>query len=112
MKKKSEKYSKPPTPEAKALSLFFMAYKSKNPAYKEQAKRINKLWDKVGMGELNQKDYNEQIQKVLLSYGGYEEVLEKTIRYYINKTGEWKSTGGDKYSIDAKKIANKILKEE
>ena len=110
MKKKSNKPSEAPTPEAKALSLFFMAYKTKDPNYKEQAKRINRLWDKVGMGELRKADYIEEIQKVILSYGGYSEVVEKTVRYYIEKTGEWKSKGDDKYCIDAQKIADKILK--
>ena len=43
MKKTSEK----PSPEAKALSLFLMAYKTKDPVYKEKSKRINRLWSLV-----------------------------------------------------------------
>jgi len=39
MKRKTDK----PTPEAKALSLFLMAYKAIDPIYKEQSKRINNL---------------------------------------------------------------------
>ena len=42
-----EKNSEKPSPEAKALSLFLMAYKTKDPIYKEKAKRINRLWDLV-----------------------------------------------------------------
>ena len=33
---------KKPSPEAKALSFFLMAYKTKDPIYKEKSKRINK----------------------------------------------------------------------
>ena len=39
MKKNSPK----PSAEAKALSLFLMAYKTIKPKYKEQSKRINRL---------------------------------------------------------------------
>ena len=42
-----------PSPEAKALSLFLMAHKAIKPIYKEEAKRINKLWTMVKDGELN-----------------------------------------------------------
>ena len=34
---------------------------------------------------------------------------EKTVQYYIDKTGEWKSRGDDQYSKDAQQFANKIL---
>ncbi len=105
MKKHTEK----PSPEAKALSLFLMAYKTTDPIYKEKSKRINKLWDKVKTDELSSSDYMEEVQKMLTSYGGYSEVVEKTVRFYIEKTGEWKLKGDDKYCQDAKQIANKIL---
>ena len=105
MKKKSEK----PSPEAKALSLFLMAYKTTNPIYKEKSKRINRLWDLVQIDELSKSDYIDEVQNMLTSYGGYSEVVEKTVRFYIEKTGEWKLQGDDKYGLDAKKIADKIL---
>ena len=105
MKKESEK----PSPEAKALSLFLMAYKTTNPIYKEKSKRINRLWDLVKLDKLSRSDYIEEVQKMLTSYGGYSEVVEKTVRFYIEKTGEWKLDGDDKYCLDAKQIANKIL---
>ena len=98
-----------PSPEAKALSLFLMAYKTINPIYKEQAKRINRLWDLVKNDELSKSDYLEEVQSMLTSYGGYSEVVEKTVRFYIEKTGEWKLQGDDKYCVDAKQIADKIL---
>ncbi|MBT6870752.1 MAG: hypothetical protein HOA66_04770 [Candidatus Marinimicrobia bacterium] len=47
---------------------------------------------------------------MLTSYGGYSDVVEKTVRYYIEKTGEWKLQGDDKYCLDAQKIADKLLK--
>lgn len=105
MKKKLEK----PSPEAKALSLFLMAYKTINPIYKEKSKRINKRWDMVGLGQLSKEDYTTEVQEMLSSYGGYAVVVEKTVRYYIEKTGEWKSNGEDKYSLDAREVADKIL---
>lgn len=105
MKKKLEK----PSPEAKALSLFLMAYKTINPIYKEKSKRINRLWDLVLVDELSRSDYIEEVQNMLSSYGGYSEVIEKTVRFYIEKTGEWKLQGDDKYCLDAKQIADKIL---
>ena len=49
MQKNTEK----PTPEAKALSLFLMAFKTKDPIYKEKSKRINKLWDLLMDGEFS-----------------------------------------------------------
>ena len=105
MKKKTEK----PSPEAKALSLFLMAYKTIKPIYKEKSKRINRLWDLVIKGELSRDDYIEEVQNLLTSYGGYSEVVEKTVRFYIEKTGEWKLQGDDKYCLDARQIADKIL---
>ena len=105
MKKKTEK----PSPEAKALSLFLMAYKTIDPIYKEKSKRVNRLWDLVKIDELSRSDYMEEVQNMLTSYGGYSEVVEKTVRFYIEKTGEWKLQGDDKYCLDAKQIADKIL---
>ncbi|MDG1332381.1 MAG: hypothetical protein P8P74_08620 [Crocinitomicaceae bacterium] len=99
-----------PTPEAKALSLFLMAHKKTNSSYKEKAKRINKQWDLVVSGELSKEDYFEEVQQALDSYGGYSEVIEKTVRFYIDSTGEWKLKGDDKYCLDAQKIADKIMK--
>ena len=106
MKKNTEK----PTPEAKALSLFLMAYKTIDPIYKEKSKRINKQWDRVRNDELSRADYLEEVQSMLTAYGGYSEVVEKTVKYYIDKTGEWKLQGEDKYCLDAKEVADKILK--
>ena len=108
MKKNIEK----PSPEAKALSLFLMAYKTINPIYKEKSKRINRLWDLVKNNELSRSDYMEEVQNMLTSYGGYSEVVEKTVRFYIEKTGEWKLQGDDKYCLDAKQIADKILNKQ
>ena len=99
-----------PTPEAKALSLFLMAYKTKDPLYKEKSKRINRLWDLVVNKELSRNTYNEEVQNMLTSYGGYAAVVEKTVQFYIEKTGEWKLEGDDKYCQDAQKVADKILK--
>lgn len=106
MKKTSEK----PSPEAKALSLFLMAYKTIDPIYKEKLKRINRLWDLVVINKLEKADYQTEIESILESYGGYTEVIEKTVQYYIDKTGEWKLNGDDKYCQDAQVIADKILK--
>ena len=105
MKKNAEK----PSPEAKALSLFLMAYKTKDPIYKDKSKRINRLWDLVKNNELSRSDYMIEVQNMLTSYGGYSEVIEKTVRFYIEKSGEWKLQGDDKYCLDAKQIADKIL---
>jgi len=102
---KSEK----PTPEAKALSLFLMAYKSVSPAYKENSKRINKLWDQVKTGELSKSDYMVEVEAMLATYGGYVDVIEKTVKFYIEKTGEWTLKGDDKYCLDAAKIAAELL---
>jgi hypothetical protein len=106
MMKKTEK----PTPEAKALSLFLMAYKTKDPIYKEKSKRINRLWSLVLKEDLSKEDYMAEVNLMLMSYGGYSEVVEKTVRYYIDQTGEWKLEGNDKYSLDAKQVADQILK--
>ena len=105
MKKNIDK----PSPEAKALSLFLMAYKTIKPIYKEKSKRINRLWDLVKDNKLSRSDYMEEVQNMLTSYGGYSEVVEKTVKFYIEKTGEWKLQGDDKYCLDAKQIADKIL---
>jgi len=104
------KLSSKPSPEAKALSLFLMAYKTIDPIYKEKSKRINKRWDMVLSDELSRDEYNEEVLEMLSSYGGYSEVVEKTVRFYIEKTGEWTLKGDDKYCQDAKLIADKILK--
>ena len=106
MKKNTEK----PTSEAKALSLFLMAYKTIDPIYKEKSKRINKQCDRVRNDELSRADYLEEVQSMLTEYGGYSDVVEKTVKYYIDKTGEWKLQGEDKYCLDAKTVADKILK--
>lgn len=107
MAKKIDKKEKP-TPEAKALSLFLMAYKTKNPIYKEKSKWINRQWDLVMSGEQTRKNYNKEVDKLLTSYGGYSEVVEKTVQFYINSTGEWKLKGDDKYCQDAQLIADKL----
>jgi hypothetical protein len=101
---------KKPSPEAKALSLFLMAYKKTNPIYKEKSKRINRLWDLVVSDELSKSDYIKEVKNMLALYGGYSEVVEKTVKFYIEKTGVWKLEGDDKYCRDAKQIADKILK--
>ena len=106
MENKSEK----PSPEAKALSLFFMAYKTKDPIYKEKSKRINRLWDLVKTDKMSKTEYMDELQKLLDMYGGYQVVVEKTVQYYIDKTGEWNLSGDEKYHQDAQKIADKILK--
>ena len=76
-----EKNPEKPSPEAKALSLFLMAYKTTNPIYKEKSKRINKLWNLVKLDQLSRSDYIEEVQNTLTSYGGYLEVIEKTVRF-------------------------------
>ncbi|MDB4534532.1 hypothetical protein N9242_06630 [Vicingaceae bacterium] len=98
-----------PTPEAKALSLFLMAYKTINPKYKEESKRINKLYSMVKDGILSKDDYLKEIETRLGVHGGYDEVVEKTVKYYIDKTGVWTLEGEDKYCQDAKKVAEGIL---
>ena len=105
-----KKNSPTPTPEAKALSLFLMAYKTVDPKYKEQAKRIKKLWSRVIEGTMERDDYNISVQSMLTQHGGYDEVVEKTVRYYIKKSSEWTLVGDDKYCRDAQQIADRILK--
>lgn len=100
--------SEKPTPEAKALSLFFMAFKSSDPIIKEKSKSINKKWSLVLKNELSKNDYLKEVKNMLNFYGGYLEVVEKTVRFYIEKTGEWRLDGDDKYCVDAKLIAEKI----
>ena len=104
------KLSSKPSAEAKALSLFLMAYKTTNPIYKEKSKWINKQWDLVLKDELTRSEYNEKVQEMLTSYGGYAEVVEKTVKYYIEKTGEWTLKGDDKYCQNAQLVAEKLLK--
>jgi hypothetical protein len=106
MKKNIEK----PSTEAKALSLFLMAHKAKNPLHKEKSKRINRLWDLVKAGEMDKDAYQKEVESMLTSFGGYDDVVEKTVRFYIDKTGEWTLKGEDKYCQDAQKIADKLLK--
>jgi|TARA_Y100000385_G_C12828535_1_gene523474 hypothetical protein len=99
-----------PSPEAKALSLFFMAYKTISPIYKEKSKRINRLWSLVKHNELDNDEYMEEVNIMLNSYGGYLEVVEKTVKYYVEKTGKWTLEGDDKYCKDALKFVDKYLK--
>ena len=101
-----------PSPEVKALSLFLMAFKKKSPAYQEKSKRINNLWNKVVSDELSKAKYLEEVQNMLASFGGYSVVVEKTVRHFIEKTGEWKLEGNDKFCIDAKKVADKIIEQK
>ena len=101
-----------PSAEAKALSLFLMAYKTANPSYKEKSKRINKQWDLVREDKLSRTDYMEEVQSMLTSFEGYSVVVEKTVGHYLKKTGEWKLQGDDKYCMDAKKVADTILKKK
>lgn len=105
-----ERNSEKPTPEAKALSLFLMAYKSKNPKYKEVSKRINRLWDLVKKDEMDREEYMSEVNTLLEKNGGYDAVVEKTVQFYINKSGEWSLKGDDKYCQDAQKVADRIFK--
>lgn len=107
-----KKITAKPTPEAKALSLYLMAFKSSKPAIKEQAKRMNKHWDKVKSGELSKEDYAIKVDSVLKSFGGYEKVLKDTVYHYIRKTGKWTLQGDDKYCQEAQELADKILKKQ
>ena len=99
-----------PSPEAKALSLFLMAHKATDPICKEKSIHINRLWDLVKAGRMNKTKYMGEVQNVLTLFGGYEEVVEKTVQFYIKKTGKWKLEGKDKYCSDAQKVADKILR--
>ncbi len=106
MKKNSPK----PSAEAKALSLFLMAHKTINPKFKEQSKRINRLWSLVKHKELDNDEYMVEVNNMLNSNGGYLEVVEKTVKYYIEKTGKWTLEGDDKYCKDAYNFVDKYLK--
>lgn len=106
MKKPIEK----PSPEAKALSLFLMAHKSVNPEYKEKLKIINKQWDLYQQKLISRNSYLKALKKMLDTYGGYAAVVEKTVKFYIDKTGEWKLAGEDQYCLDAREVADKISK--
>ena len=70
------------------------------------------MWDLVKMGDLNKKEYHKEVQNILESYGGYSAVLEKTVKFYIDKFGEWKSQGDDQYGVDTQQIADKLMGEE
>jgi len=106
MKRTSEK----PSPEAKALSLFLMAHKSLDPIYKEKSRRINKQWNLVTLNKLSRSEYMEEVKSMLDFYGGYTAVMEKTVQWYIDKTGEWTLKGDDKYCLDAQQVADRLLK--
>ncbi len=105
MKKNKEK----PSPEAKALSLFLMAFKTVKPIYKEQSKRISRLWGMVLAEELSMEEYTQKVESMLTLNGGYDIVVEKTVRHYIERTGEWTLKGDDKYCIDAQEVAARLL---
>ena len=99
-----------PSAEAKALSLFLMAFKAEKPIYKEKSKHMNRQWELVKTDELSKKEYLEEVKELLESYGGYDTVVEKTVQHYIDKTGEWKLKGDDKYCQDALLVADKLSK--
>lgn len=99
-----------PSAEAKALSLFLMAFKTKGNQYKEQSKRINKRWDMVKAGDLDKEVYDKEVANLLESYGGYLKVIEETVWHYVKKTGSWNLQGDDKYCTDAGEIAKSVLK--
>ena len=103
-----EKTTEKPSAQAKALSLFLMAYKTKDNAFKEKLKRINRLYDLVKTNDLEKEEYAKEVDSLLDLDGGYEAVIVKTILYYLDKIGEWKSRGEDQYAVDAKKIAKKM----
>lgn len=104
----TNKITAKPTAKAKALSLFLMAYKTKDPFYKEELKRINRQWDLLKKDKITQEDYADTVQAMLETYGGYEAVVEKTVRFYVETTGQWKLTGDDQYCRDAQQVADKI----
>ena len=106
MKNKLEK----PSAEAKALSLFLMAHKSVSAKHKDNASLIKELWSMVLNGNLDIEKYLKEVNAMLESYGGYSKVVEKTVKYYIDKTGSWKAGGDDKYAQDAQAVADSILK--
>ena len=51
----------------------------------------------------------ELIHNIAQWHGGYSVVVQKTVKYYIDKTGEWTLKGEDKYCLDAKKVADTLL---
>jgi len=107
MKNKAEK----PSPEAKALSLYLMAFKNTKPQNRENARRINKQWERVKHEELSKEAYYmEEVQEMLKSYGGYAKVVEETVWHFVKKTGKWTLEGEDKYCVDAQQFAEKIMK--
>ncbi len=99
-----------PAPEAKALSLYLMAFKNAKPKNKENAKRNNKQWNRVKSDALSMKDYMAEVQTMLDFYGGYAKVVEDTVWYYIKKTGNWALEGNDQYCIDARRVADEALR--
>lgn len=99
-----------PSAEAKALSLFLMAFKSTKGNFKEKSNVLKNLRNQLKDGELSNGDYTKEVQKMLSEYGGYTEVIWKTVKFYIKKSGVWKLEGDDKYCQDAQEIADKILK--
>ncbi len=99
-----------PSKETKALSLYLMAFKSDDYDIKDKNKQMNRLWSMVQNGELEKSDYLHEVEVMLTELGGYEAVLEKTVRYYIDKSGEYRSRGDDQYAKDAQEIADKVLK--
>ncbi len=101
MKDKRDK----PSPEAKALSLFLMAYKNTSPEHKKESRRISKLWSAVNNNELELKEYLEEVHITLDAFGGYNEVVGKTVKHYIDKTGKWSLNGDDQYCQDANAFA-------
>jgi hypothetical protein len=104
MKTKQDK----PSHQAKALSLFLMAYKSTGTSFKEKSKRMNRLWGLVLKDEMSMEEYMQKVESMLTLLGGYEEVVEKTVKYYIDKTGKWTLKGDDKYCLDAQAVADRI----
>ena len=106
------KHTDKPSPEVKALSLFLMAFKKTSPTYDKKSKRMNKLWNQVLSDEISKSYYLEEVDSMLAYFGGYEEVLEKTVRHFIEKKGEWKLDGNDRFSKDAQKVADRILSEK
>ncbi|MFK8044560.1 MAG: hypothetical protein AB8B72_03640 [Crocinitomicaceae bacterium] len=99
-----------PSPEAKALSLFLMAHKNVGADHKENASYIKELWSMVLNGKLDQRKYLQEVSAMIKFYGGYDKVVEKTVKHFIDKTGEWKAGGDDQFSKDAQAIADRILK--
>ncbi|TRX70203.1 hypothetical protein [Carboxylicivirga sp. M1479] len=99
-----------PSAEAKALSLYLMAFKSTDSACKEQSKRMKRLWDIVLENDARMKDYVKEVQKLLAVHGGYEKVVEKTVKHFVEKTGEWKLKGDDKFCVDAQRVADDLKK--